>query len=415
MGENRRLGDIEVGDYLLEAYGADGKLLLSQFFVNDSSDIERLESIGVRRCTVRTPDGEDGSAESDRPSGDSQSYQAADILDGQLDTFSDLVDRSRENYQRTVQTMKDAVESVHGDISSAGDLHRLEVHVNKFMDFMEESPSSISILTQIEEFDESTYDHSVNVSILALVYGRFKGLDEDDLLTLGFGALLHDIGKTELSRSIIQKDGDLTEDEWAVIRQHPKKGEQILKEAGFDETIQKIALQHHVHPDGSGYPDLETELHPFAKIITVIDVYEALTARRPYRDPVNPLEAYTILREEFYGHDDTRTILQDLIQCMGLFPVGCLVELTNGDLAVVQENHPEDLKNPLVKVIKSGGEAQLDDPYDIDLKHVNSRKKIVNDRVYDETVNIRRVLDFSNLPQLREAIPHYIQNSQDFT
>lgn len=409
MAERRRVREIEVGDYIREGYNDNDKLLLSQFLVSDESDLERLRNMGLKYCTVKTGSEED----SGESSGDADdALRAAEVLDEEVGDLSELVKQSEETYRQTVDTMEEVVDSVHEDRRNGDELNQLKPYIGKFMDFMDESPTSISVLTQIERFDQSTFDHSVNVSILSLVYGHFKGFDEDELFELGFGALLHDIGKTKLSRKIIQKEDDLTEKEWEIVRKHPEKGRDILRQNDFSQSTQKIALQHHQHPGEGGYPDEDSDIHPYARIVSVVDVYEALTADRPYRDPMNPLRAYSVLKDEFYNHEETRSILEDLIQCMGLFPVGCLVELSNGDIAVVLENHPENLHFPLVKVIATSADVTIQDPYDVDLEHARNQKKVVNNRVYDDNIEIERVLEFSNVPRLREAIPEFIQQSQ---
>lgn len=411
VAKRRRLRDLTVGEYVLEGYNSDDRLLLSQFLVSDQSDLDRLEEIGVVYCTVRDEPEGDPVEHASESAGD-DALKAAEVLGDEIDNLSDLVKESERTYQQTVEAMEEVVESVHENRDHADELHQLEPYIGEFMDFMGESPSSISVLTQIERFDQSTFDHSVNVSILSLVYGHYKGFDEEELFQLGFGALMHDIGKTKLSRRIIQKEGELTDKEWEIVRKHPEKGHDILSRSDFEEATRKIALQHHEHPDGSGYPDEETDVHPYARIVSVVDVYEALTADRPYRDPMNPLRAYTVLRDEFYDHPETRPILEDLIQCMGLFPVGCLVQLSNDDIGVVLENHPESLHYPLVKIIATGGEESIKDPYDVDLDHVQNQKRVVNNRIYDDTIEIIRVLEFSNVPRMREAIPEFIQKNR---
>lgn len=410
MEERQPLRNVEVGDYLQEGYDKNDKLLVSQFLVSSPSDLDRLEDIGVSYCTVRTGEADD--SEMSPASGGDDAHRAADVLDDEIEDLSSLVEQTERTYQKTAEEMEQIADSVHEDELHAAELRQLEPYVGKFMDFMDESPSSISVLTQIERFDKSTFDHSVNVAILSLVYGHYKGYDDEELLELGFGALLHDIGKTKLSRKIIQKEGKLTQREWEIVQRHPEKGRDILEEGEYDEAVRKIALQHHERPSGNGYPEGITDIHEYARVVSVVDVYEALTANRPYRDPLNPLSAYTVLKDEFYADEETRPILKDLVQCMGLFPVGCLVKLSNEDIAVVLENHPENLSYPLVKVIATGGDREVEGPYDVDLDHVRNQKKVVNNRVYDDSIEITKVLEFSKVPRLRKAIPEYVQSEK---
>jgi putative nucleotidyltransferase with HDIG domain len=392
-----------------EAYNANGKLLLSQFTVSDQEDIERLEELGARFCHVRdsTQNNDNDHSSAEAPPEDNLTPD--EIIDNQIDDLSSLVEKTETTYKKTLEQTESLFASIHSGDAPPEELHQLEPFVDKFMEFMDESPSSISVLTQIERHDKTTFDHSINVAILSLVYANYAGFERDEIFELGFGALLHDIGKTEISREIIQKPDDLSEQEWNVIQRHPEKGKTILEEGDFDQAIVRIAHEHHEKPDGSGYPNGTSQISQHAQIVSVIDAYEALTADRPYREPMNPLKAYQILKNEFYGHEETRPILQSLIHCMGLFPVGCVVKLTNGDLAVVKENHPSNLKAPLVKIVNIPERGRVEDPYEVDLDHIQNQKQFVNDRVYDESIEVKKVLNFSKIPELRKAVPDLIQ------
>lgn len=180
---------------------------------------------------------------------------------------------------------------VHSGEVDLEDFTELKPYLERFIGFVDRSPGSVSILTQIEDYDDVTFNHSVNVSILCMLYGRYQRYNDEDLLTLAFAALVHDIGKTEVSRDIVQKQGSLTEEEWAIVREHPGKGADILGAMGMDEVLPRVAYEHHERPDGSGYPEGVQQIHPFSRIVSVFDIYEALTAPRSYKGPMSPLKA----------------------------------------------------------------------------------------------------------------------------
>jgi putative nucleotidyltransferase with HDIG domain len=404
-----RIENLSVGQFVTEAYNPDGKLLFSNFTVSDHEDIKRLKDLGARICHVRDSTQSESTENLTAEDSSEANLTANEIINNEINDLSSLIEKTEATYQKTLDQTETLFESIYSGDARPEELHQLEPFVDKFMDFMDESPSSISVLTQIKRHDKTTFDHSINVAILSLVYANHVGFQREEIFKLGFGALLHDIGKKEISREIIQKPDDLTEKEWNVIQRHPEKGKTLLEQGGFDEAVVRIAHEHHEKPDGAGYPNGKSEISKYARIVSVIDAFEALTADRPYREPMNPLKAYEILQKEFNGYDETRPIFQSLIQCMGLFPVGCVVRLTNGDLAVVKENHPSNLKAPRVKIINIPKMGRVENPYDVDLNQIQQQKKIVNDRVYDESIEIKKVLNISKIPELRKTVPELIQ------
>lgn len=405
MSEQKRLSELMIGDYVEEAYNEKQQLLVSNFPIHDQSDLNRLREIGVETCSVK-PGGALGKGDSPRASHPSEEDQSALAEPGE---DAPLISQARSTYRNTLEQLEDLLSIVHQDHQKAAQLNELKPFVEQFIDYIETFPASVSCLTQIQQFDESNFQHSVNVSLLALLYGHREGFEQDLLLKFGFGALVHDIGKTKLSREILGKEGPLTEREQSILELHPGKGRDILKAAGFSEAVQKIAFQHHRRQDGSGYPeDSTTEMHPLATIVSVIDEYERLLSARSGQNQ-HPVKVYSQLKKQFYDSNETRTILNNLIQFLGLFPVGSLVQLSNDDIAVVMENKTDNLRHPLVTVLGSEDEGALNDVYEVDLEDIRHQKRVVNDKLYDDEINIERVLDYSRAPNLSHSVPELIE------
>lgn len=404
MSQRLSIRNIEVGDYVEQGFGDDDTLLVSNVDIEQPEDIEKLREKNVAYCIVREQS--ETISESDKMIGenDHETISAEEVIEEELEHLPNLVEKTNQVYSSTMDRLGDVFDEMHQDPPSTETIEDLDEQVDKLMHFVDESPASVSVLTQIQQYGDTTFNHSVNVSVLSLVYGDYCGFDRDRLRDLGFGALVHDIGKTEISREIVQKEGNLTDEEWDVVKDHPKKGQEILEYAGIRESAQKIAYQHHERPDGSGYPEGNSNPDHLALIVSVFDVFEALTAPRPYKNPINPLKAYKILKEDFFEFSETRKILQGLIKAIGYFPVGCLVRLSNGDLAVVQKNYPENLKSPVVQILKRGDDKQVEQPFKVDLSHVNQQKQMIEGRIYDNGIEISEVLELSRVPQLREKI-----------
>lgn len=396
MTDKKRLEELEIGDYVVEGYNQKRQLLVSNFPVHERADLNRLREIGVKTCTIRTDTGKTEPPET----ATEERKEAAPF---------GVVERTRRTYRNTLERLDELVPQIHENRDTALQLDSLKPFLNDFISHIEDCPASVSCLTQIQQFDDMTYHHSINVSLLSLLYGHFEGFEESLLLKFGFGALVHDIGKTRLARRILQNDRDLTDKERAIVEKHPEKGRRILLDAGYSDAVQKIALQHHIRNDGSGYPERDGPVHPLARIVSVIDEYEALIAVGPNRERPHPIKAYTRLKDEFYDFNETRTVLENLIHVMGLYPIGCLVELSTDDIAVVIENNTDHLRYPRVSVVGSRSSGSVDDPYTVDLEHIRHQKRAVDGKIYDDRTQVEQVLDYQNAPSLREHVPRLIQ------
>ena len=178
--------------------------------------------------------------------------------------------------------------------------------------------SSFLSLVRLMRHDFSVYTHSLNVCSYAMAIGSAFGLDDSTQLPLGLGALLHDLGKSRIPRTVLDKPAPLTADEWVIMRRHPEWGVELAGAiAGTDLTTSTIILQHHERIDGSGYPRgiPGDQTHRLAKLVAVADVYDALTGPRPYRKAVAPSEALRVISDEMAGKLDREatTVLARLL------------------------------------------------------------------------------------------------------
>lgn len=224
-------------------------------------------------------------------------------------------------------------------------------------------------------FDNYTYMHSVNVAVLSIVMGIAMGLDRDTMSRLGLSAILHDIGKVFINKKIINKPGILTDKEFEEVKKHSQLGYDYAKERfGLSSVVCTGILDHHEKYNGSGYPNGKkcSEISLFGKIIVLADIYDALTSERPYRTAQSPSEAIEYVLGGVESLFDPR-VSTVFIRKVAPYPVGTTVQLSNGDTAIVLENHEEVCLRPRVRVIKTMGEDV--EPYEInlatDFNHLN--------------------------------------------
>ncbi|MDH5632085.1 MAG: HD-GYP domain-containing protein [Gammaproteobacteria bacterium] len=199
------------------------------------------------------------------------------------------------------------------------------------------NPDALMCFTQLKHKDAYTAEHSVRVSVLALAFGRHLGLAREELEALGLGALLHDIGKTRVPTEVLIKPDGLTENETRLMRQHVAYGVQILESTDIPAAAIDVVAQHHERYDGLGYARglKGDQISQFGMIGAMSDFYDALTSDRPYK---NSAASHKVLRDmyKFRGSLFEPDLVERFIQCIGIYPIGSVVELSNGEIGVVQ-------------------------------------------------------------------------------
>ena len=247
--------------------------------------------------------------------------------------------------------------------------------VNQVVTEMTESvfrnPDALSSLSRLKRFDEYTFYHSVNTSLLAMSLGRDLGFDRGELHQIGVGTLLHDIGKTKIPVEILNKPGRFEPHEMEIMKQHVMRGVEVLSETtGLTEVYWKPTMEHHERVDGSGYPyrRAKADLSRFGLIAAVVDIYDAITSDRCYHKgkPAHDALQYLYLIA-LKGHLDP-DLVHRFIRVVGVYPVGSIVELNTGEVAVVRRVHRDVPLEPEVVIVKSAGNVLLSSPRECDLR-----------------------------------------------
>lgn len=210
-------------------------------------------------------------------------------------------------------------------------------------------------LVDIKSLDNYTYQHCVNVAVLSLILGIQLQLNKYDLLDLCIGALVHDIGKSFIPTTLLFKEGPLTKDELLIMKTHTTLGYDYLRNiSGISAKSRIISLQHHEWYDGTGYPENRRgeEINKFSRIVSIADVYDALTSDRPYRRALSPNEAIEYIMANSSTQFDYE-IVKAFSRIIVPYSKGTLVKLSNGDIAVVEDTLPNFPLRPNIKIVKS--------------------------------------------------------------
>lgn len=219
---------------------------------------------------------------------------------------------------------------------------------------IQESRTNLHLLDMMHcmsEYDDHTYVHSVNVALICNVFAKWLGFGEKETSLLTLSGLLHDIGKLEIPKDILDKRGTLTEGEYKMVKTHTTKGYQLLKSKTVDDHIKYAALMHHERCDGSGYPNryLGRNIDKYAKIVAIADVYDAMTCARSYRGPLCPFEVIEFFEFEGLQKFDPAYLLTFLKGIVESYQ-GTTVRLSNGKrgtLVMINKNY---LSRPVINL-----------------------------------------------------------------
>jgi len=275
--------------------------------------------------------------------------------------------RARRTYEESLGTVVDLMSEIRmGRIPSCAGASRV---IDEMRDIILTDADALLGLTLLKSYDQYTYNHSVNVAIFSLAFARHLQVGDEALRRVGLAGLLHDVGKVRTAEDIIKKPGALTEEEMKVMQRHPELGVEILEQMqGIDRETEEIVLHHHVRYDGSGYPMLPPgrEPHPHGAFVAIADCYDALTTTRPYQKSRHPSEAVRILRR-LGGKAYDPEVLGRFVDMVGTYPVGDLVRLSSGELAVVTAANHIDATCPAVRIVSTRDGTPLESPVDVDL------------------------------------------------
>ncbi|MDE3119566.1 MAG: HD-GYP domain-containing protein [Nitrospirota bacterium] len=259
--------------------------------------------------------------------------------------------------KRVYKDAKDIVQQAMTDLRMGREINTDAVArvVDGMADSVLRNFAALTSLSRLKCFDEYTFFHSVNTSVLALGMGRSLGMDRATLHLLGMGTLLHDVGKTRIPLAILNKPGRFEPNEYEIIKEHALHGAQILSNTpGLQEGAIKPALEHHERVDGTGYPHQRKghELSQFGLIGSIVDIYDAMTSDRVYHKAMPPFKALQFLYDlGKKGHLDPG-LVERFIRCVCVYPVGSCVSLKSGEIGIVAQVYPDQPLQPKLLIVR---------------------------------------------------------------
>lgn len=264
-------------------------------------------------------------------------------------SFKDEIGKAKKLYSQAKTLQRQALKNMKAGrpIDTGG----MKEVADGFIDSIFRNQDALACMTRMRQKDDYLMEHSINVSIIMTIFAKHLQIDEKTIHDLATGALLHDLGKINIPDEVLHKPGRLTDDEMVIMRSHVTLGYDILRESSdLSPTILEVVRDHHERLDGSGYPNgkNENELSQFAKMISICDTYDAITASRVYQNARTPIMAFKILRKES-GTGFDANLVAEFINCMGVHPVGTLIQTKSNKLGIVIKSN---FVNPLCPVVK---------------------------------------------------------------
>ena len=299
----------------------------------------------------------------------SVAVNSLEVAEGEEEAFAlqreDQREVGKKVFFETIGTIKEVITQIKS--KQYADVRKLKRLAQKAVHLVIEDESILLGMTTIKNYDEYTFNHSVNVSIYSLAIGKRLGFSKKPLTELGITALLHDIGKSKIPREVLNKPASLDEEEWGMMKRHPLMGVEIvlnLKQLGEINPRMVIGIfDHHLKSDLSGYPKLfqKKEMSLFGRIIQIADSYDAMTTPRIYKKiPYTPEQALALLLRERTVHYDP-ILLKIFIGLVGIYPIGSLVLLNTREMGIVYkpDHDPKWLERPTVILVARGEKGDV--------------------------------------------------------
>jgi len=265
--------------------------------------------------------------------------------------YIDRLRKSRVTFDKATMYISQALKDAR--LGTSIDTKQAKQLVSDLTDQVLNSSHALVWLTFLKSRDEYTANHCVNVCVLAISFGRCLGLDRQQLNLVGLGGLLHDLGKMKTPDAILNKPGRLTAEEFTIMKQHSELGFKLLKdEKDLSLEVLDIVLHHHERKNACGYPDElpEHKIPLLTQVVSIVDVYDAITSDRCYHDGMSPYDALNSIYK-WAEKDFNIELVESFIKCLGIYPIGSLIELNNGLVGVVISASKSARLRPMIMLV----------------------------------------------------------------
>jgi len=382
-------------------------LVSHHFTIHSKNDILRLEKNGIKKVSIEVKSVKEqepiqNSAKATLPERSETNHK--NLADPKEEQLTEVPEPSPKELSEIERIQKETASILEGSFTDARmgrtmDTKKIRAMVKETINLILQNRNSTSFLADISGNDDETFIHSANTMMLAVGYAIRKKYPEEEWMSWGMAASLHDLGKIFISPEILKKPSRLTPEEWEEMRKHPLFGSRFLKkspEPDLRNLAAKVAEEHHERHGGKGYPyalDLP-QIHPVSQGIMVLDVYEALTADRIYRKGMSPHKAMTFLLQSNMGVD--RDIGRTLANMVGIYPVGTLIGVPGGEIGVLLGYQGEEILTGIAKILVlfSAKQTFLEKPYTMELAIGTNERNFPTFTVQDIGITHKQLVNY---------------------
>lgn len=323
-----------------------GRILIARKTVLDAFLIDALQKMKITGIYIREGE-EDPEVDGD--------IEVAPEVQVAIEKLT-VADRSKVQLSESVKKrVSEGIKFLYHDTSAPNFIDTAANVTNSLVGSIMENEAVALNIDTLKFSDEYTFQHSVDVATIAMLIAKNSDMSESEIQKIGMAGLLHDMGKSKIPNEILNKAGKLTEEEFGIMKNHSLFGYQILKEkGGIPKEVLMGVLQHHEKLNGKGYPMSATveKIHPYAKILSIADIYDALVTERPYKKAFSQQDAIEMIMAMTDELDIT--FMRNFLGIVILYPVNSIVTLSNGEKAKVLKNNAQYPLRPKVIGLRTG-------------------------------------------------------------
>lgn len=342
----KKLAELEIGQYIVDIIDQKNNYQLTHAcYIETPQTVATLHSKAVYSVMIDTSKTRHPKANEIESASDGDTPPAS-IQAG----FIKRMTRATEIFKESKQLQKKIFEGAQSGREL--DLAPVMEATNAVIEEIFQNSDALASIINIRKKDEYLLEHSVSVSVLIAIFAKHLKLDRKIIHQLAIGAFLHDVGKIMVPDAILNKPGKLTENEFTIMKTHVNHSIHVIEQTpGISKLSLEVAALHHEKLNGTGYPYKVhgKNISQYGRMIAICDIFDALTANRVYKDGFAHIKAFNILRHMAKEEHLDSMLVDSFIRCMGVYPVGTLVELNSHQLAIVESNNPNDPICPKVR------------------------------------------------------------------